>query len=109
MKQSIDIAGIRRILGTVNYLAKLLPHLSQVSEPLWQLTRNGQPFTWDKTNDDAFSEIKKLISAPAVLKYYRCDAGDNGLSAAHIQEGKPVAFASRALAHAEKQCAQIKN
>ena len=41
MKQPSDVAGVRRILGTVNYLAKFLPHLSQVSKPLRQLTKQG--------------------------------------------------------------------
>ena len=98
-----------------NYLAKFLPHLSQVSEPLRQLTKKNQPFDWDKSHDAAFTQIKKLITEPPVLKYYestkpliiQCDASDHGLGAALIQEGKPVAFASRALTHAEKQYAQI--
>lgn len=107
MKQPSDVAGVRRILGTVNYLAKFLPHLSQLSEPLRQLTKED--------NDTAFSEIKKLITTPPVLKYYepneplvlQCDPSDHGLGAAFIQGGKPVAFASRALAQAEQQYAQI--
>lgn len=33
-----DVPGVRRILGMTNYLAKFLPKLSDVSEPLWQLT-----------------------------------------------------------------------
>ena len=115
MTKPTDVAGVRRILGTVNYLAKFLPHLSQISEPLRELTRNGQPFEWDKPYDDAFLEIKKLISTPPVLKYYepnkeltlQCDASEHGLGAALIQEGKPVAFASRALTHTEKQYAKI--
>ena len=44
MKQPTDVAGVRRILGTVNYLAKFLPHLSQVSEPLQQLTKKESAF-----------------------------------------------------------------
>ena len=115
MTKPTDVAGVRRILETVNYLAKFLPHLSQISEPLRELTRNGQPFEWDKPHDDAFLEIKKLISMPPVLKYYepnkdltlQCDASEHGLGTALIQEGKPVAFASRALTHTEKQYAQI--
>ncbi|CAB4015329.1 Hypothetical predicted protein, partial [Paramuricea clavata] len=105
MKQPTDVAGVRRILGTVNYLAKFLPHLSQVSEPLRQLTKKNQPFDWDKSHDAAFTQIKKLITERTASP--QCDASDHGLGAALIQEGKPVAFASRALTHAEKQYAQI--
>ena len=115
MKQPSDVAGVRRILGTVNYLAKFLPHLSQVSEPLRQLTKKDHPFVWNEATDTAFSEIKKLITTPPVLKYYepneplvlQCDASDHGLGAALIQGGKPVAFASRALSQAEQKYAQI--
>ena len=102
MTKPTDVAGVRRIPRTVNYLAKFLPHLSQISEPLRELTRNGPLFAWEKPHDDAFLDIKKLISTPPVLKYYepnkdltlQCDASDHGLGAALIQEGKPVTFAS---------------
>ena len=105
MTKPTDVAGVKRILRTVNYLAKFLPQLSQISEPLRELARNGRPFAWEKAHDDVFSEIKKLISTPSVLKYYepnkdltlQCDASDHGLGTALIQEGKPVAFASWAL------------
>ena len=115
MKQPSDVAGVRRILGTVNYLAKFLPHLSQVSEPLRQLTKKDHPFVWNEATDTAFNEIKKLITTPPVLKYYepneplvlQCDVSDHGLGAALIQGGKPVAFASRALSQAEQKYAQF--
>ena len=115
MKQPGDIAGVRRILGTVNYLAKFLPHLSQVSKPLRQLTKKDHPFVWNEATDAAFRKIKKLITTPPVLKYYepseplepQCDASDHGLGAVLVQGGKPVAFASCALTQAEQQYAQI--
>ena len=72
MKQPSDVAGVKRILGTVNYLAKFLPHLSQVSEPLRQLTKKDHPFVWNEATDTAFSEIKYSIinynaTSPQVL------------------------------------------
>ena len=86
-----------------------------MSEPLRQLTRKDHPFVWNEATDTAFSEIKKLITTPPVLKYYepnellvlQYDASDHGLGAAPIQGGKPVAFASRALSQAEQKYAQI--
>ncbi|CAB3996545.1 Hypothetical predicted protein, partial [Paramuricea clavata] len=105
MRPPNDVAGVRRILVTVNNLAKFLPHLSEVSEPL----------RWDCTHDQAFATIKHLITEPPVLKYYepacplvlQCDASDHGLGAALILNEKPIAFASRALTDAERNYAQI--
>ena len=93
MNPPTDVAGVRRILGTVNYLAKFLPRLSQISEPLRQLTKKENPFIWDNTHDEAFTTIKSLITKPPVLKYYdpasplvlQCDASDHGLGAALLQ------------------------
>ena len=70
MDRPDDIAGIRRIMGTVNYIAKLLPRLSEVSEPLRQLIKKDSKFAWNSTHDDAFEEIKKLVTEPPILKYY---------------------------------------
>ena len=37
MPRPADVQGVRRILGMTNYLAKFLPKLSDVSQPLRQL------------------------------------------------------------------------
>ena len=34
MSDTIDKEGVRRVLGTVNYLSKFLPNLANVVEPL---------------------------------------------------------------------------
>lgn len=38
---AVLLSGVQRIMGTVNYLAKFLPRLSEVSEPLRLLTRRN--------------------------------------------------------------------
>ncbi|KAK3887563.1 hypothetical protein Pcinc_008269 [Petrolisthes cinctipes] len=56
-----------------------------------------------------------LVTIAPVLQYYdlrlpvtlQCDALNYGLGAAILQEGKPVAYASRSLTSAEKNYAQI--
>ena len=105
----------RRIMGTVGYLAKFLPRLSEVSQPLRQLTKKGTEFLWDEIHDRAFSRIKEMVTAPPLLKYYerekdlviQCDASEGGLGAALLQDGRPLAYASRALTAAERNYAQI--
>ena len=102
-------------MGTVGYLAKFLPRLSEVSQPLRQLTQKGTEFLWDEIHDRAFNRIKEMVTAPPLLKYYerekdlviQCDASEGGLGAALLQDGKPLAYASRALTAAERNYAQI--
>ena len=51
---------VRRFLGSVQYLAKFLPHLAEVEEPLWHLTKKDTVFHWDKPQENAFQRIKDL-------------------------------------------------
>lgn len=39
MPNQIDVAGVRRFIGFVTYLAKFLPNLSDICEPLRKLTQ----------------------------------------------------------------------
>ena len=110
-----DVQGVRRILGMTNYLAKFLPKLSDVSAPLRELTRKDHDFNWSDIHNQAFDAIKKLVSSPLLLKYYepskplvlQCDASEKGLGASLLQDGKPIAYASRALTCTETNYAQI--
>ena len=114
MEKPTDVTGVQRIMGTVGYLAKFLPRLSEVSQPLRQLTKKGTEFVWDEIHDRSFSRIKEMVTAPPVLKYYerekdliiQCDASEGGLRAALLQDGRPLAYASIALPAADKNYAQ---
>lgn len=115
MKNPTDKSGVRRLLSTPNYLAKFLPKLSDATEPLRQLTQDDVDFAWAKVHDEAFAQIKRLMTSPPVLKYYdpeaklvfQCDASKTRLGAALMQDGKRVAYASRALLTTERNYSQI--
>ena len=63
----------------------------------------------------AFGKLKNAVTTTPVLRYYnldeevtpQCDASQSGLGAALLQNGQPVAYASRALTPAETRYAQI--
>ena len=114
MTRPTDVEGVQRTNGFVNYLSKFLPKLSDVTEPIRHLTRKDVPWNWSELQENAFQEIKSLVKKAPVLAYFdnektvdiQCDASERGLGAAHLQNGKPVSFASRALTDTETRYAQ---
>ena len=51
---------VRRLLRMINYLGKFLPQLSDVSEPLTNLTKAQNQFIWSKVQQDAFNKLTRL-------------------------------------------------
>ena len=58
---------IERLNGTVKYLAKFLPKLLQVMEPLRKLTQKGIEWFWGKAEEKAFTQVKQLVTQAPVL------------------------------------------
>ncbi len=115
MPRPEDPKAVPRLMGSINYLSKFLPRLSELSEPLRRLTQKDIEWHWESQQEDAFHSIMKLISTAPVLKYYdvhdevtvQSDASESGLGSVLLQNGQPVAFASRSLSQAEKGYSQI--
>ena len=115
MPKPTNKKGVERILGFVNYLSRYLPKLAEVVAPLRQLTEKAIPFYWETQQEKAFKEMKMLVTTAPVLKFYnvseevtiQCDASEKGSGATLMQNGQPIAFASRALSNIEQAYAQI--
>ena len=79
------------------------------------MTRKDVPWQWQHEHEAAFEKVKELVTEAPLLKYYspgkeltvQCDASEKGLGAALMQNGQPIAFASRALTDPETHYAQI--
>lgn len=115
MPNPTDAKGVQRLIGFANYLAKFMPHLSTVCEPLRCLLDKGTPWHWLPKHEDAVCKLKSMATSMPVLHYYdvakpvtvQSDFSQSGLGCCLMQEGQPVAFASRALTPTEKNYAQI--
>ena len=106
---------VHRLRGMVNYLSRYLPRLSEVMQPINDLTRKDVAWTWTANHERAFNEIKNLLTEAPVLAYFDqskrieifTDASATGIGAALLQDGHPVAYASRALTEPETRYAVI--
>ena len=115
MKAPNDIKELQTFLGMANYLGRFTPHLATLSAPLRDLCKADVPYDWGPEHDAAFSALKKTISSSEVLRYYdntkplilQVDASQRGLGAALLQDGGPIAFASKSLTETESRYTNI--
>ena len=50
------VKGCRSFMGMVNFLSMFCPELQKVLKPIYDVTRKGKPFVWDKEQQDSFEE-----------------------------------------------------
>ena len=106
---------LETLLGMVNYLAKFTPNLAETTAPMRSLLNKDSEFVWDCAQQTAFDKMKLVITSTGTLAYYdvkkevtlEVDASKHGLGAVPMQEGKPVAYASKSLSPTEQEYAQI--
>ena len=108
---------LQSFLGVVNYLQTFVPHLSSNTEPLCALLKKENCFTWDENTNTCFQKIKSQLQKALLrpLRYYdwtkpvtlQCDASLKGLGACIIQDGQPIAFASKSLMDTETRYTNI--
>ena len=101
---------LQQFLGMVTYLSPFIPSLSTHTAPLRELLKKDSEFIWNTSYQEAFDRIKELVCKDMTLRYFdvqkpvtiQVDASGKGLGAALLQEGCPVAFASKALTPTEQ-------
>ncbi|CAG4950691.1 unnamed protein product [Colias eurytheme] len=115
MSIPVNRKELERFLGMSNYVSRFIPNYAKLVEPLRSLLKNNVQFDWHEIHTKAYNKIKtSLMNAPS-LRFYdpnkqvtvSVDASAFGLGACLLQEGRPVAFAARALTPAESRWAQI--
>lgn len=115
MKEPTNVTELRQFLGMINYLTKFLPNITTVIHPLQNLLKSDVTWTWSSAQQAAFEQVKKQITDTPVLAFYdpeqkltvENDACEYGLGSVLLQEGRPVAYASRSLSETESRYAQI--
>ena len=101
---------VRSFLGLTGYYKRFVEGFSKKVNPLTQLTRKDQSFSWMEQCEECFEEMKRCLTTVLVLVILNtekkfevyCDASYLGLGCVLMQEGGPVVYASRQLKAHEK-------
>ena len=110
-----NVSELKSFLGLVNYYAKFLSNLASTLAPLYLLLNKNTKWLWSKEHNATFQSIESALTSTSLLVHFdsslpiilSCDASPYGVGAVLSHqisntEEKPIAFASRSLAAAEK-------
>ena len=115
IKRPTNVKELQSFLGLVTYLGPYIKNLSELTAPLRTLLHNDSDFQWNSEQELAFERLKKQICKSTTLSYFQpakptiiqVDASQHSLGAALIQDGRPIAFASKSLTPTEQRYANI--
>ena len=117
-----NASQLRSFLGMIAYYTKFIPNLASMLSPLYLLLQKGKTWRWGDAQRAACEKAKSALTSTTVLVHYdpgkelvlACDASPYGIGAvlSHPSEDgtqhRPIAFASRTLAPAERNYSQLK-
>ncbi|KAF8748713.1 hypothetical protein RHS01_10621 [Rhizoctonia solani] len=108
------VKQVQAFLGFVNYLRRFIPNFSSVARSLHNLTKKDTPWSWGTLEEQAFQELKVLVTKALVLVhsnpelpyYLETDASGVAMGAILSQRGKdnclhPVAYMSKSFSGTE--------
>jgi len=61
------VTEVRSFLGLVGYYRRFVEGFSNMVQPLTQLTRKDQPFSWTNQCEACFEDIKRRLTTALVL------------------------------------------
>jgi hypothetical protein len=99
------VQQIRIFLGLVGYYCRFIPDFSRIAKPMTEPLKKGVKFVWSEACEKTFHTLRQhLTSAPVLVQPDNskpfevfCDASSTGLGCVLMQEGRVIAYASRAL------------
>jgi hypothetical protein len=109
------VKQVQSFLGFCNFYRRFITKYSEIARPLFDLTKKDTPFNWTEHQEEAFLQLKNIITSSPVLllpdydKPFRLttDASDFAMGAVLEQEDSigrthPVAFWSKTMQPAER-------
>ena len=116
LKSPENTKELKSFLGSIQYMAKFLPKLSEQTDRLRKLLKKNEPRIWGDEQQKDFKKIKQTLTEGPCLAHYAkdkdnivtTDASTTGLGITLWQKQddgntKPIAFGSRYLNDTEKK------
>jgi hypothetical protein len=100
-----SVHQIHSFLGLAGYYRRFIPDFSTIAKPVTEKLKKGVKFVWSKACEKAFHTLRQHLTSASVLvqpdnsKPFEvfCGASGMGLGCVLMQEGRVIAYASRAL------------
>ncbi|XP_073119677.1 uncharacterized mitochondrial protein AtMg00860-like [Henckelia pumila] len=99
------VTEIRIFLGLAGYYRNFVEGFSSIAITLTKLTQKNSKFNWNDYCEKSFETVKKILASTPVLilpeegKDFAIysDASKGGLGCVLMQDGRVIAYASRAV------------
>jgi hypothetical protein len=100
-KPPTTVHQVRSFLGLAGYYRRFIPDFSKLVKPITSLLKNDTKFNWSSRCDEAFEQLKVLLTTAPILAQpgienpfdVYCDASGSGLCCVLMQEGRVIAYA----------------
>ena len=66
----------RHFLGLASYYCQFIPHFATIAAPLHALTSTHTKFSWSDECEEAFNQLKTLLTTAPVLSFPNPDEGE---------------------------------
>jgi hypothetical protein len=104
-KSPTIVHQVRSFLGLAGYCRRFISDFSKIVKPIMELMKNDVKFNWSPKCNEAFEQLKTLLTTAHVLAQpdieklfdVYCDASGIGIGCVLMQERRVIAYDSRKL------------
>jgi hypothetical protein len=99
-----SVSQVQSFLGLAGYYRRFILNFSQIAKSIIELLKKGNKYVWSDTCEEAFQNLKLLITSPVLAQLniakpfdVYCHASGIGLGGILMQEGRVISYSSRQL------------